>query len=415
MTRSTHNDPSLAQQDHPFYEGVDELLVTDGLQIVDRISCERILLPRDERWPSHHVQGHIGQQRDGSLHAVVSGGNACMYWQSHDSGITWEGAQIDTPGAGGFTVLDDDGFLLACGGGDGPIRILHSHDGVGWSNRGQIRSGLFDAHHIDSNLLQLRDGTVRLAVNLRLNPPQGAPLLAGQYPQYLLRSMDRGVTWSSYGAANFWAAVKSGEQSVQDDGPDYVWPGSGGTFPGVYETGFIERGDGQMMGAFRFSGPPRSWHQDRVASWGEPPHPEPDSHGRLFRHVVLGESDDGGRHWRNLRPILAADGTPLMAHGESNGELVELSDGRLVLIHQTRYAESFDAAKGYFRGRSTLSARVSDDAGLTWRRQRYRLMFGFGYSGTLVLTDDTLVTVTGCCLGDNGDVRRAAIIRWRID
>ena len=73
--------------------------------------------------------------------------------------------------------------------------------------------------------------------------------------------MDRGVTWSSYSAADFWTAVKSGEQSVQDDGPEFVWPGVGGTFPGVYETGFLERGNGQMMGAFRFSGPPRAWHQ----------------------------------------------------------------------------------------------------------------------------------------------------------
>jgi hypothetical protein len=57
----------------------------------------------------------------------------------------------------------------------------------------------------------------------------------------------------------------------------------------------------------------------------------------------------------------------------------------------------------------------SDDAGLTWQRQRDRLMFGFGYAGTLALEDDTLVTMTGCCLGNNGDPRRAAVIRWRVD
>jgi hypothetical protein len=147
MSTSSHNTTSLAQQDHPFYEGIDELLVTDGLQIVERRACERILLPRDERWPSHHVQGHIGQRRDGSLHAVVAGGNACRYWQSQDAGVCWEGSDLDVSGAGGFAVLDDDDLLLACGGGDEPIRILHSHDGVEWSDRGQIGSGLFDAHH----------------------------------------------------------------------------------------------------------------------------------------------------------------------------------------------------------------------------------------------------------------------------
>jgi len=103
-----------------------------------------------------------------------------------------------------------------------------------------------------------------------------------------------------------------------------------------------------------------------------------------------------------------------MAHGESNGELVELGDGRLVLVHQTRYAEPPDRARGYFRGRSQLCARVSLDHGRTWLPERYRLLFGFGYSSTLALEDDTLITVTGTSLGDNGDPRRAAAIRWSL-
>jgi hypothetical protein len=61
--------------------------------------------------------------------------------------------------------------------------------------------------------------------------------------------------------------------------------------------------------------------------------------------------------------------------------------------------------------RPRLQSEYSD----TLRGQRYRLLFGFGYPGSLVLEDDTIVTVVGCCPGDGGDPRRAAVIRWRVD
>ena len=150
-----------------------------------------------------------------------------------------------------------------------------------------------------------------------------------------------------------------------------------------------------------------------MATWGEAP-TAPDAHGRLFRHVVLGQSPDGGITWERLRPVLDAGGTPLMAHGECNGELLQVPDGRLVLVHQTRYAEGPERARGYYRGRSQLCARVSEDGGETWLPPRYRLLFGFGYSSSLALDDGTIVTASGASLGDNGDPRRAAVIRWRL-
>ena len=410
---SSHNDPVLAQADHPLYDTVDALRVTDdGWHAIAEHPCERILLPRDERWPSHHIGGHVGRARDGTLHAVA-GGEATMLWRSCDDGVSWEGRDLDVSGAGAFAVLDDDTQLLACGGGAAPIRILRSVDGGDtWTPLSQIDAGIFDALHIDSNLLQLRDGTLLLAANLRLDPPPGAPFGAGHYPQYLFRSDDRGASWSGGGDVTFWEAVRRGEARVEDDGPGCCWPGEGGTFPGVYETGFAELRDGRLLGAFRFSGPPRPWHHEVIAAWGAPP-AAPDGHGRVFRHIVLGESLDSGRSWQGLRPVLDADGAPLLAHGECNGELLELRDGRLLLVHQTRYADGPDAARGLLRGRSTLSARVSGDNGDTWAPICYRLLFGFGYPGSLGLPDGTVVTVVGACLGDDGDPRRAAVVRWR--
>ncbi|MFH1566804.1 MAG: hypothetical protein ABIL09_02315 [Gemmatimonadota bacterium] len=85
-----------------------------------------------------------------------------------------------------------------------------------------------------------------------------------------------------------------------------------------------------------------------------------------------------------------------------------------MLVHQTRYAEAPERARGWFRGRSQLCARVSLDCGATWLPERYRLLFGFGYPGSLALADGTLVTAAGSCLGDDGGPRRAAVVRWRL-
>ena len=49
----------------------------------------------------------------------------------------------------------------------------------------------------------------------------------------------------------------------------------------------------------------------------------------------------------------------------------------------------------WWRGATQSCARISLDNGLTWLPERYRPIFGFGYPGSLVLEDDTIVTITG--------------------
>ena len=405
---------SLIQADHPFYQDLDMLHVTGGQEIVQTLACHRVLLSRDPSWPTFHVGGEVVRTPDGVLHAVVHGSPAAQRWASKDGGFTWFGQELDLPGLGPLVALQDGSFIAAAGRNAEAIDVLRLTDsGATWEQISGLSKGIFDAMHIDSNLLQLRDGTLLLAANLRLDPPSGRPFGEGYYPQYVFRSEDSGNSWQGGGDPEYWQAVQRGEQQIDYFGPQYSTPGQGGTFDGVYETGFCELSSGTIMGAFRMSGVPRQWHAREVASWGEPP-VAVDGIDRLFRHIVLGESDDGGRSWRDLRPIVDADGAPIMAHGECNGELVELSDGRLVLVHQTRYAEPSEQALGYFRGRSQTCARVSLDRGRTWMPERYRVVFGFGYSTTMALEDDTLITVTGASLGDDGYPRRAAVIRWRV-
>ena len=405
---------SLAQEDSSFHRELNALHLTCGRQIVSTLECHRVLLSRDERWPTHHVAGHVDRTGDGVLHAFVCGAPAAQRWTSLDGGVTWSGQELDLPGLGALISGPDGVFVAAAGRHGTSIDILQSTDrGHTWEQISELTPGAFDGMHIDSNLLRRGDGTLLLAASMRLNPPEGRPFGEGHYPQYVFHSRDGGRSWQGGGDAEYWQAVRRGDECPDYCGPEYTAPGPGGSFDGVYETGFCELSSGAIVGAFRMSGVPREWHQRELAAWGEPPE-APDGHGRLFRHVVLGESVDGGLSWRQLRPVVDACGQPIMAHGESNGELVELADGRLVLVPQTRYAEPPERTRGYFRGRSQLCARVSLDHGRTWQPERYRLLFGFGYSSTLALEDDTLVTVTGASLGDNGDPRRAAAIRWRL-
>lgn len=406
------------------YAKPNELFVTRGQEVVARLSCERIPLPRERGWPSHHVGGHVGRTRDGRLYAMVSADSTVMQFESNAGGQKWAGREVLLPGLGAFAVLKDDAFLAATSGPHA-LSIQRSTDrGKTWKIIAQIPARPFDEIIVDSNFLQLKNGTVLLGANLRMRPAVGAPLSEGTYAQYLLRSSDGGQTWEGGGDRRLWKALRESKLTDQDvaifkqagftietrgsklaavdTGPMACWPGVGGTFPGCFETGFRELASGTIVAAFRYSGFPRSWHKTVAKAWGA--NREPDGHGRIFRHVFLGESADGGKSWKNLRPVVDVEERPFLESGECNGELVEMVDGRLVLIHQRRYP----------RNASELVARLSTNGGKTWRPDRYHVNLGFGYSSSLVLEDETIVTVTGSSDGGGGQPRGAMIIRWRL-
>ena len=90
------------------------------------------------------------------------------------------------------------------------------------------------------------------------------------------------------------------------------------------------------------------------------------------------------------------------------GELVQLSDGRIVLLHTNRYP--------YPEG--NLRARVSSDEGATWSDEYYVVTDGAGYSGSVVLDDDTIVTVAGNTqllpTGQEAEPWGMHTVRWRL-
>ena len=102
----------------------------------------------------------------------------------------------------------------------------------------------------------------------------------------------------------------------------------------------------------------------------------------------------------------------MLLWGEAHGQTVQLSDGRLVLVHDRRYPH---------RQAETV-AHVSHDGGRTWDRRAYHLAFGNSYPSSIVLEDDTIVTVADTGLLDEGgnlasstDLWTSAAIRWKLE
>lgn len=112
---------------------------------------------------------------------------------------------------------------------------------------------------------------------------------------------------------------------------------------------------------------------------------KPDNAGRIFKHVFLGDSDDGGLTWNAQRPVVDKAGRPLVVFGEPHGQLVKLTDRKVVLVSDHRYP--------YELGETV--AWLSLDGGRTWTGTKCHLSAGSGYAASVTLRDGTILTVTG--------------------
>jgi hypothetical protein len=167
----------------------------------------------------------------------------------------------------------------------------------------------------------------------------------------------------------------------------------------------IELQSGRLLGAFRHQRRRRpSETTEQITAWGGSVKHD----YAVFKHVFLGESDDLGKTWKNFRPLLTSGGQALLGFGEAHGQLVQVPDGRVVLVHDCRYP--------YEQGENR--ARMSLDGGKTWEPEVYHLSFGHGYPSSVALPDGTIVTVTGSTpftpSAQPVGGWRAQAIRWRL-
>ena len=393
-----------------FYQDREKLVVEHDGEVTSQ-ACDRILL--EYPFLAGRAEVCMGCTQDGDIYAAVAascgtGGESIKSTQrlfrSSDDGHTWIGWFIELPDESSltaFTVLADDSFLVAAAV---PSRqqtcFYRSTDrGREWQVISEIPAEPFEQMGEGFlSLTQLRNGTVLFPVCRWNKAPEGTP---NWVPQHVFRSTDGATTWQGGGELEATDVVPLGS------GPASRWPGMGGTFPGCYETHIAELANDKLLAAFRYSGYPQPWHKDKIKEWGG--NSEADGIGRLFKHVFLGDSSDGGRTWENLRPLFDAEGSALLVTGECHGQLAELPNGHLVLVHDRRYP--------YDKGETI--GRVSEDGGRTWSRKVYHLSDGCGYPASVALKDGTIITVVGDTRLDAQsrplEPWSVQVVRWRLE
>ena len=341
-----------------------------------------------------------GMAANGTIYAAVY----ARIFSSANGGRDWSSAAIDArrlepplaakdAGYDSFGVCRDGTLLWAYAVDDDNYLIRSSDGGHTWSPACRLDKSPFSSAGGNQNgIAQLADGTLlwptRMGIEHELvrttiarGPEQayhGPPF----WGTHVFRSSDGGMTWLTRSEMQVWGV----------------------------ETNLLELRSGSLLAAIRYQ------------RWGgaEPPPNEPaelvasdDPGDKAFpgKRVFLADSRDCGLTWRNLRPVsLSPDGRSELPHGDAHGHLVQVSDGRVVLVHDHRYP--------YQEG--AVWARVSEDDGRTWRPEVYHLSSGHGYGASVVLPDDTIVTVCGNTpLGETGQPEPGTewtvqAVRWQL-
>lgn len=357
-----HTAPALCQD---FYDDPYGVTVERGGRVQARLPAERIPLEYPEL--AARGEAYAGMSSDATIWAVISYntgsagtftiGAERIFW-SRDKGLSWDSRRLDLEGDEqtlAFLVLSDDTLLLLRGRAGGEkkrthVSVFHSRDRAeSWQRVSRIPAAPY------ANIGEGALSATQLANGNVLFPVGRWSDLELDYHHLILISTDLGKTWI--------------------EGPR--------TFDGVYETHLLELAPGKLLGAFRFSGPYREWHKLKARVWGAAE--TPDVIGRIFKHVFIADSEDGGLTWNHLGPPLDKKKHPLLIFGEAHGQLVKLSDKTVVLVSDHRYP--------YHRAETV--AFVSFDGGRTWSPDKYHLSKGLGYPSSVALDDGTIVTVVG--------------------
>lgn len=129
------------------------------------------------------------------------------------------------------------------------------------------------------------------------------------------------------------------------------------------------------------------------------------SPGWPWKNVFLADSQDIGRTWKNFRQLTTI-------FGQTRGYPVALSDGAVVVIHDTRYGPGSPGSR----------AMISRDEGQTWQDEIYYLdftTFTGSYNASVLLDNDIILTVTGSSQAGNSwqavkDHTDFFAIRWKL-
>ena len=351
-----------------------------------RVPVKKVLLPHAEPMtPQGGTSVDLGP--DGTVY-VRQANKLCT---STDGGLTWSAREVKAPSGfeihqtGRWKVLSDGTFLcvaVATGKDErAPAEVWTSQDqGQSWERTAQIALDLkmpgtgtpYDERYCHRGLDRLQDDTLLWTIDVRsdADPETGLPR---QHGLFLFRSGDKGRTWQ---------------------GPTLMWDwGSEGSATRLPS--------GAILATMRYQ---RDKHPQDSAEIVNHMGAYPRTPKNLgFKNVFLVNSSDDGATWTRPRMLTTV-------YGQTFGYPAVQSDGTAVVVHDTRYGPGPPGSR----------AMVSRDEGQTWEDEVYYLdstNFTGSYSASLVLEDDTILTIAASSVGGSWDAVRDKTdlyaIRWK--
>lgn len=348
-----------------------------------RLAVEKALLPHDQPMSPQGAQIDVGP--DGTLYVKLVSRLA----KSVDGGRTWTSQAINPPPGyalgqtGRWKVLSDGSFICVTviSGKEerAPAKVWASKDeGISWKRIAQVpldmkmpKSGKpYDSRYCHRGLDRLGDTLIwtielreysrretgeQISRNVQVvgSAKPLTEIILKDHELFSFRSTDGGTNWQ--GPLRMW---------------DWASEGSATRLP-----------SGEILATVRVQrhklpqDPPQLVkHMGFYATM-------PDQPG--LKNVFLMNSRDDGVTWSPPRMLTTV-------YGQTFGYPAAQSDGTVVVVHDTRYGPGPHGSR----------ALISRDAGKTWKDEVYYLdstNFSGSYSASVVLADDTILTLAGSC------------------
>ena len=351
---------------------------------LNKVQVHKVRLARD---PKGHAQGmRISRTADGKLYISTSS----LLHISIDQGRTWRSRPMSNSPGGGLWVARPDGSLVTITlnqGVDvsGPATIWISEDeGKTHRKLTEISLDLTGTPHENateryahSSLNILSDGTLMFGIDARnatYEERAGKTVcLSGSVTNYFWFSRDGGETWQGPSKPVHWTS----------------------------EGGATLLPSGKILASFRHQRPMLPGDPANVYEISK------SNQSYVWKHVFLSESEDGGMTWSSLRRLTTH-------FGQCYGWPAALSDGTVVVVHDTRYGPGSQSGRAvvsfnegqtwedevyylyYGPGVPSGRALISRDAGRTWEDETYYLFYDkvrTGYSQSIQLKDGVVLTI----------------------